>query len=78
MSEQTNGTPPAKPATVTSARWVKSSYSGPTGGNCVEVASLADGSVAVRNSRHPSGPALVFPAPEWDAFTGGTKKGEFG
>ena len=25
------------------AAWVKSSYSGPTGGNCVEVAFLADG-----------------------------------
>jgi hypothetical protein len=77
MSDETNGTRAAKAATATGARWVKSSYSGPTGGNCVEVTCLADGSVAVRNSRHPSGPALVFPAPEWDAFTGGTKSGEF-
>jgi len=63
---------------LTQARWVKSSRSGPTGGNCVEVAFLADGQVAVRNSRHPSGPALVFSAPEWDAFVGGAKDGEFG
>lgn len=60
------------------ARWVKSSYSGPTGGNCVEVALLANGQVAVRNSRHPSGLALVFSAPEWDDFLNGAKDGEFG
>lgn len=48
--------------------WAKSSHSGPTGGNCVETASLPDRAVAVRNSRHPDGPALVFTAAEWDAF----------
>lgn len=58
--------------------WRKSSRSGPQGGNCVEVANLADGQVAVRNSRHPDGPALVFTAAEWDAFIGGAKDGEFG
>jgi hypothetical protein len=59
------------------AAWVKSSYSGPQG-NCVEVAHLADGSVAMRNSRHPDGPALVFTAAEWDAFLNGARNGEFG
>jgi hypothetical protein len=59
------------------AAWVKSSYSGPTGGNCVELAHLRDGRVAVRNSRHPSGPALVFTPGEWDAFLAGAKDGEF-
>lgn len=78
MSDKTNRMTARKLTEVTGARWVKSSYSGPTGGNCVEVACLADGKVAVRNSRHPAGPALVFPAPEWDAFTGGTKTGQFG
>jgi hypothetical protein len=63
---------------LTGAQWLKSSRSGPTGGNCVEVAFLADGQVAVRNSRHRSGPALVFTAAEWDAFLGGAKDGEFG
>jgi hypothetical protein len=57
--------------------WIKSSYSGPTGGNCVEVAFLGDGQIAVRNSRHPAGPALVFTAAEWDAFLGGARDGEF-
>jgi Domain of unknown function (DUF397) len=48
--------------------WVKSSRSGPTGGNCVEMAALPGGTVAVRNSRYPGDPALVFTATEWDAF----------
>ena len=58
--------------------WVKSSYSGPTGGNCVEIAFLADGGVAMRNSRDPEGAALVFTRAEWDAFLGGARDGEFG
>lgn len=57
--------------------WVKSSYSGPQG-NCVEVARLPDGKVAVRNSRHPDGPALIFTSAEWDAFLSGAIDGEFG
>ena len=40
------------------ATWRKSGRSGPQGGNCVEIAHLADGQVAIRNSRHPAGPAL--------------------
>jgi uncharacterized protein DUF397 len=75
MTEVRNGMPATE---LPGARWVKSSRSGPTGGNCVEVAFLDDGQVAVRNSRHPSGPALVFTAPEWDAFVGGAKGSEFG
>ena len=51
--------------------WVKSSWSGPTGGNCVEMAVVGGGTVAVRNSRHPAGPALVFTAAEWGAFIHG-------
>jgi hypothetical protein len=78
MSDVRNGMPATELTEVTGARWAKSSRSGPTGGNCVEVAFLADGTVAVRNSRHPGGPALVFSAQEWDAFVGGAKDGEFG
>jgi len=62
---------------LTGVTWVKSSRSGPTGGNCVEVAFLGDGQIAVRNSRHPGGPALIFTGAEWDAFIGGTRDGEF-
>lgn len=53
--------------------WRKSSWSGPTGGNCVESAALPGGAVAVRNSRHPGGPALIFTAARWDTFVSGLK-----
>jgi len=67
------------PATeLARARWVKSSYSGPTGGNCVEVAFLANGTVAVRDSRQPAGPALFFPASQWNAFVADARDREFG
>jgi hypothetical protein len=56
-------------------RWVKSTYSGPTGGNCVEVAVLAGGRVAVRDSRHPASLALVFLAAEWAAFVARARDG---
>ena len=58
------------------ATWRKSTYSNPSG-NCVEAALLIDG-VAVRNSRFPDGPALVFTGAEWDAFLLGVKDGDFG
>jgi hypothetical protein len=58
-------------------RWIKSSFSGPTGGNCVEIAFLASGQVAVRNSRHADGPELIFTGAEWDAFVRGARGGEF-
>jgi hypothetical protein len=54
--------------------WIKSSYSGPTGGNCVEAAALPDGVVAVRDSKAPGGPALVFAAAAWGAFVGGVRR----
>lgn len=51
------------------AHWFKSSYSDNQGGACVEGARLADGSMAVRDSKDPHGPALLFPARVWSAFT---------
>lgn len=61
---------------ISSAVWRKSSASNPCG-NCVEVAGLPGGEVAVRNSRHPSGPALVYTRAEIAAFIVGAKNGEF-
>lgn len=56
--------------------WQKSRRSNPSG-NCVEVAALPDGEIAVRNSRYPSGPALVYTRAEIGAFLAGAKDGEF-
>jgi uncharacterized protein DUF397 len=56
--------------------WVKSSLSF-ANGNCVEVAGLPDGGVAVRNSRDPEGLVLRFTPGEWHAFLGGVRNGEF-
>ena len=61
---------------VPAVAWRKSSNSNPSG-NCVEAALLAQG-VAVRNSRFPDGPALVFTEAEWAAFLLGVKEGDFG
>jgi uncharacterized protein DUF397 len=45
-------------------------------GQCVEVAFL-DGQVAVRDSKHPTGPVLVFTGDEWATFLDGVARGEF-
>ncbi|MGH3851648.1 MAG: DUF397 domain-containing protein [Pseudonocardiaceae bacterium] len=57
--------------------WRKSRYSS-LQGNCLEVADLDGGHRAVRDSKDPSGAALMFTAAEWSAFTAGVKSGEFG
>lgn len=59
------------------ATWIKSSYSGSNGGNCVEVAELSSGHRGLRDSKNPTGPALVFTSVEWSTFIGGVKNGDF-
>ncbi|MFD5085422.1 DUF397 domain-containing protein [Kitasatospora sp. NPDC058201] len=59
------------------AAWVKSSYS-QQGGNCVEVELGSSGIVPVRDSKDPSGPALVFPDEGWRSFVTALQAGEFG
>ncbi|MGH3920023.1 MAG: DUF397 domain-containing protein [Pseudonocardiaceae bacterium] len=58
------------------AAWRKSSHS-VNAQNCIEVADLDHGSRAVRDSKDPTGPALMFTATEWSAFTAGVRAGEF-
>jgi hypothetical protein len=57
------------------ATWHKSTYSNGSGGNCVEVADLPNGP-AVRDSKHPEGPVLVFTREGWQAFVQGIGAGE--
>jgi hypothetical protein len=58
------------------AQWRTSSRSGGNG-NCVEVAFLDDGTVAVRDSKDRGGAVLIFTPAEWDAFIGGAADHEF-
>jgi len=65
------------PATeLSSAGWRKSSASNSQGA-CVELAKLASGEFAVRNSRNPEGPALIYTRAEIAALIEGVKMGEF-
>jgi len=59
------------------AGWKKSTRSGGSGGNCVEVAELPDGGWAIRDSKNPAGPILFITSGERDAFVAGVKSGEF-
>jgi hypothetical protein len=61
---------------LSNAQWIKSAPRGSGRDNCVEVA-FVDEAIAVRDSKNPTGPALIFTAAEWDAFVGGAKDGEF-
>jgi hypothetical protein len=56
------------------AVWRKSTLSSSSG--CVEV-TLTEGAIAVRDSKDRSGPILLFNGPEWQAFVGAVRMGEF-
>ncbi len=75
---------------LTGAVWRKSSYSGDNGGNCVEVAEVwrkssysgtnggaaaLPAAIAVRDSKDPDGPKLVFTPQDWAAFTAAIRTG---
>ena len=59
------------------ATWRKSSHSNGEGAECVEVADGVPGLVPVRDSKNPTGPALVFPADSWRAFITAVKQDRF-
>ncbi|MGE5290248.1 MAG: DUF397 domain-containing protein [Micromonosporaceae bacterium] len=61
-------------ADLSGLRWRKSSHSG--GDNqCVEVAPVRE-AIAVRDSKDPSGPKLIFGRRAWRAFTDAARRGE--
>jgi hypothetical protein len=61
---------------ATGLRWRKSSAS--TGnGECVELAVLRDGRVALRDSKNPDGAVLIFTRAEMRAWLHGVQAGEF-
>ena len=74
MNRIVNGVPAAELQGVT---WRKSRRSNPSG-NCVECAVLPDDAgIAVRNSRDPQGPALIYTPAEIEAFILGVRDGDF-
>lgn len=60
-------------ATPLDVNWTKSSYSAAQG-DCVETASL-DAQCAVRDSKNPDGPALLFGRDGFQAFLAAVKQG---
>jgi hypothetical protein len=58
------------------AVWRKSTFSNGQGGDCVEIAANLPGLVAVRDSKNPHGPVLVFSPADWRAFAAMVKAGD--
>jgi hypothetical protein len=62
---------------LSASMWVKSSYSGDNGGNCIEIAPGIPGVVPVRDSKAPDGHVLLIPVGGWASFISGVRCGEF-
>lgn len=60
---------------LSGAVWRKSTRSGGSGGECVEVADNLAGVVGVRDSKDVAGPVLAFAPVAWSAFVGTVKRG---
>ncbi|MFC4493509.1 DUF397 domain-containing protein [Streptomyces ovatisporus] len=59
---------------MSTARWRKSSYSGPQDGDaCLEIADSCPGTVPVRDSKNTSGPVLMLRDGAWQRFVEGVK-----
>jgi len=62
-------THPSAPELAPAEAWFKSSYSDGTGQNCLEAAPLSPApGIAIRDSKNPTGPALLLPATAWSPF----------
>ncbi|MFM9643125.1 DUF397 domain-containing protein [Streptomyces turgidiscabies] len=64
-------------ASTLGVAWQKATASGANGNECVEMAALPDGRVALRTSNAPTGPALIFTRGEVAAWLDGARGGEF-
>ncbi|WP_037969496.1 DUF397 domain-containing protein [Streptosporangium amethystogenes] len=64
-------------AELNTAAWRKASRSGTNGGDCIEVAPLSQGRVAIRDTEAPDQAPYVVRGEVWAAFVDGAKKGEF-
>jgi hypothetical protein len=64
---------------LSNVQWHISTRSSSGGHDCVEAGPLNDGTgrVALRHSKHPDGPVIIYTRTEWDAFVGGVKDNEF-
>lgn len=60
---------------LSTATWRKSSRSSSTGGECLEVCDDFPDLVPIRDSKTPTGPALIVTAPAWSAFLRSVKSG---
>ncbi|TQE33814.1 DUF397 domain-containing protein [Streptomyces ipomoeae] len=58
---------------LSAAIWIKSSYSGDNGGNCIEIAPAIPNVVPVRDSKNPDGPVLVLNRSAWASFVAAVK-----
>jgi hypothetical protein len=68
-----NGIPASS---LTEVAWEASRH-GDLQAACAELAVLPSGSIAMRNSRDPEGPALIYTHAEIEAFIAGVRDGEF-
>ncbi|GAB2830930.1 DUF397 domain-containing protein [Streptomyces daliensis] len=60
-------------STTEEPRWIKSSYSGPGGNECVEISGAGTG-VGIRDSKAPQGPVLRFSPEAFASFVSGLKE----
>jgi hypothetical protein len=75
MGSAAAGRPHLSEAEEASLTWLKARAS-TANGECVEVAS-ATGHIAVRDSKDPDGPVLLYTRGEFRAFLDGARNGEF-
>lgn len=75
MDTAENGKITLSEAERTGLAWLKAQASSHNG-QCVQIASTA-GKIAIRDSKDPDGPILVYTPAEFKAFLDGARNGEF-